>query len=473
MLHQDTVFLDLETTGGNAAWDRIIEIGLCEVADGELVREWSTLVNPERTIPPFIESYTGITDAMVQGAPVFADLRDDLLEALHGKLLVAHNARFDYGFLKNEFRRVNIAFQQKTLCTVKLSRRLYPHHRRHNLDALIERHGLDCAARHRALGDARVLWDFVRTLYRDLPFAAVDEAVRVQLKTPSVPINLPAENLENIPEGPGVYLFFGENDTPLYVGKSVNLRSRILSHFSGDHRTAKEMRISQSLRRIDWIETAGELGALLKENALVKKMLPIHNRRLRRSRALSTLVLRREGEFIRPEIVFLKDLGTWNPNGVYGIFPSPGEAGKTLYGLVADYGLCAKVLGLEKGRGPCFGYQLRKCRGACAGEEPPALHDARLGQALAGLKLRAWPYRGAIGIRELDPGAERTEIHVVDRWCHLRTVGSDAELFDFLESPPAIDFDMDGYRILTRYWERNRERLDIIQLPAPPRRGVG
>ena len=151
------VFLDLETTGATPLHDRIIEIGLCEVIDGKVVCEWSTLVNPEKTISPFIENFTSINNAMVANKSTFAEISHELSERLSGKVLVAHNARFDYGFLKNEFRRLQMNFQAKVLCTVKLSRALYPQHRRHNLDALAERHGLSSQNRHRALGDARLV----------------------------------------------------------------------------------------------------------------------------------------------------------------------------------------------------------------------------------------------------------------------------------------------------------------------------
>lgn len=185
MLQQNLVFLDLETTGANPLHDRIIEVGLCEVAGGEPDREWSTLVNPGRTFSPFIEQLTGIANAMTAEAPTFAEIAEELFNRLAGRLLVAHNARFDYGFLKNEFRRQGITLPERTLCTVKLSRALFPQHRRHNLDALVERHGLDAQNRHRALGDARLVREFFRKIQDELPAETVGQAVRSQLKLPS------------------------------------------------------------------------------------------------------------------------------------------------------------------------------------------------------------------------------------------------------------------------------------------------
>src|SRR6185369_7652921 len=177
MLDRTLIFLDLETTGATAHVDRITEIGLIEVEQGRHVGEWSSLVNPERPIPAMIESLTGITDAMVADAPTFAELAGDLYQRLAGKTLVAHNARFDFGFLRNEFRRVGLKYAPDVLCTVRLSRRLYPQERRHNLDSLIERHGFSCESRHRALADARVLWDFTQLIHRDLESTEIHKAV--------------------------------------------------------------------------------------------------------------------------------------------------------------------------------------------------------------------------------------------------------------------------------------------------------
>jgi len=198
MIPHHLVFFDLETTGVNPLHDRIIEVGLCEVQEGEIVQEWSTLVNPLKIFSPFIENLTGITNAMAAGAPVFGDLALDLLDRLTGKILVAHNARFDYGFLTNEFRRLGVLFREKTLCTVKLSRALFPRESRHNLDALIQRHDLVVTDRHRALGDARVIREFFSKLCAEFPPESLDRAMRRQLKEPGLPFGPAMEATGNL-----------------------------------------------------------------------------------------------------------------------------------------------------------------------------------------------------------------------------------------------------------------------------------
>ena len=184
MLDRSLVLIDLETTGATASVDRVTEIGLIEVENGEYVREWSTLVNPQMDIPPFIEALTGISNDMVAGAPTFAAVAVELQARLCGKLLIAHNARFDYGFLRAEFGRLDTEYASDLVCTVKLSRKLFPGHARHNLDSLMRRHHVVCDARHRALGDARVLWDLIGK-WRAHPGAeALNAAAALQLNPP-------------------------------------------------------------------------------------------------------------------------------------------------------------------------------------------------------------------------------------------------------------------------------------------------
>jgi DNA polymerase-3 subunit epsilon len=184
MLARSLVFLDLETTGAAASVDRVTEIGLIEVENGEYVREWSTLVNPQMDIPPFIVALTGISNHLVAGAPTFAAVAVELQARLRGKLLIAHNARFDYAFLRAEFGRLGTEYASDLVCTVKLSRKLFPGHARHSLDSLMQRHHIVCDARHRALSDARVLWDLIGKWRANPGAEAVNAAAAIQLNPP-------------------------------------------------------------------------------------------------------------------------------------------------------------------------------------------------------------------------------------------------------------------------------------------------
>jgi DNA polymerase III subunit epsilon len=467
---QPLVFIDLETTGTTAHHDRITEIGLVEVDRGRLIGEWSTLVNPGRNIPSAIQSLTGISNEMVALAPPFEEISGNLLRRLEGRLIVAHNARFDYGFLRNEFRRAGIRYNSRVLCTVRLSRKLYPQHVRHNLDALMARHGIESDARHRALGDARVTWQLLQRWQRELGVAAITAAAAELVHSPTVPPGLPGNVFDDIPETPGVYLFHGGNGSVLYVGKSVSLRARVMSHFSGDHAVAKDMKIAREVARIDWIETAGELGALIEESRLVKRLAPVYNRQLRRSTDLCSWHWRAGDGESPPRLAFARDLDLGELGDLHGLFRSRAAAIEALRGIAAEHGLCLILLGLERRKGPCFAHQIRRCRGACVGKESRKAHALRLAQALAALRMRPWPFKGWIGVRERSPDTERTELIVLDRWCYIGTARSEQELHELIAARAKPAFDFDTYKILTRFFDRRRRDCAIVDLAALPAR---
>lgn len=162
LAQKNFTIVDVETTGGSPFFNRVIEIGLLRVERGEVVEEYQTLLNPEMPIPEFISKLTGITEEDVAAAPTFAELADEILSKFDDAIFVAHNSQFDYGFLKEEFRRLGYGFTMPQLCTVRLSRALYKEHKHHNLSAIIERYEFECENRHRAFDDAKVLWDFLQ-----------------------------------------------------------------------------------------------------------------------------------------------------------------------------------------------------------------------------------------------------------------------------------------------------------------------
>ena len=228
---------------------------------------------PGVPIPAEIQWLTGITNDMVRAAPSFSEIAQQVFDRLDGAIFVAHNARFDYGFLRAEFNRAGLSFTAKTLCTVRLSRYLYPDRAPHTLDAIIDRFCLEGEPRHRALGDARVLWRWLQRLADRHPPAEIEFAAHELLRRPALPPNLPPDAIDALPHAPGVYLFYGLNEYPIYIGKSIDLRSRVASHFNSE----RELRLSQEIHRLDWEETAGEFGALLRESELIKTRLPAHN----------------------------------------------------------------------------------------------------------------------------------------------------------------------------------------------------
>jgi DNA polymerase III subunit epsilon len=444
-------FVDLETTGTSAQADRITEIGIVRVDDDGAnlrVTEWSSLVDPEVPIPPAIQALTGITDAMVASAPSFSTIANDVRALLDGCVFVAHNARFDYGFLKHAFARLERTFSARVLCTVRLSRRLFPDaDGGHGLDALIARHAIPVTERHRALGDARAIWSFVERLYRDDVRDRVDGAIRRILRVPSLPPQLAPDAIDVLPDAAGVYLFYGDNPLPLYIGKSINLRERVAAHFSQDWRSETDLRLSREIRRIEHERTAGELGALLREAVLVKSLLPAYNRALRRKEEAGIARVR-EGV---PKFIPALGIERQALDGAYGPFASRASFRAALRAVCAEHRLCARRLGLERGAtGPCFARQLRRCNGVCIGEEPAQEHDARMAAALAPLAIPAWPLSGAGCVREASVDDERVDVHVFRDWCWLGTARNDGELGELVSCPPRASFDLDVTRLLLR-----------------------
>jgi len=433
--------VDLETTGTRPATDRVTEIAVLEIDGFEVSAQWSTLVNPGEAIPAEIQSLTGITHAMVAAAPRFADIAAELYERLQGRVFIAHNARFDYGFLRREFDRAGLRFQARTLCSVRLSRRLYPGSR-HDLDSVIERHGIRCRARHRALGDAEALWDFLQCAARDHGEEVLAVAARQAARQPALPPYVEREAIDAIPEAPGVYLFYAESGAPLYVGMSRALRSRVLQHFYSSAAWTR------NVRRVEWQRTAGELGAALREARLVKELGPVHNRQLRRPEKVCGFAFDgRRLRLARGEEIDAETLGC-----LYGVYRSRRAALQALRGLADEHGLCLRALGFEPSRpGACFRHQVARCAGVCAGKESIHAHHARLLAALAPLKTADWPHAGAVAVVEADREREATEVHVVDRWCHLGTARDDAEVAELMESRRSPAFDYDHYRILSRH----------------------
>lgn len=438
-------FVDLETTGTRPTRDRITEIAVIPVDGGVVGEPFQCLVDPGVPIPPTITRLTGISDDMVTGAPVFARLADELRSMLDGRLLVAHNARFDAGFLRNAFRAAGQVVALRELCTVKLSRLLDRGERRHNLDSLISRHALPVGDRHRAMGDCQALPALLARFVERDGVEVVLEALGRQIRRASTPPNLDPLRLDAVPAVPGVYRFFGEEGALLYVGKSVNLRARVRSHFADDHRNDREMRMAQQTHEIDWIETAGEIGALLTEARLIKREQPIFNRRLRARRGLLAWYWDDEsGE--PPRLVQVDELDPADLGRVHGVFRSRMKARERLGELAKEYRLCPQFLGLENRAGrACFAYQIGQCAGLCAGRETEIAHRLRLKQALGPLAFEAWPYAGAMAIRETRD--EREERHLFRHWRYLGTARTEAEMAELLADGDEHPLDIDMYRL--------------------------
>lgn len=446
------VFVDIETTGRSWRNSRVLEVAAVRYENSQVVKEFNTLLNPNERIPGLIKSITGISDADVVDAPEFVDIADQLLDILNGAVFVAHNVRFDYSFLKQEFRMIGEQFNPKLLCTVRLSRRLYPNQRGHSLEKLIARHSIPVRDRHRALEDARALVYFTEKVYEEFGSEVFEEAIKHQLRTQYLPPHLDIEELNGIGDIPGVYIFRDDSNTPIYIGKSITLRKRILSHFQST--LPKEIRISQQVHRVETIPTGSELAALIMESKLIKELKPIHNRLLRRVSSYAMLIKTEDNGYAtlaikQGQIDEGSDLAS-----IYGVFANRMKAKAKLDELTRTFQLCPKLMGLEKCRGACFSYSLGRCKGACIGEESTQSYSQRFEVALEVSKLSEWPYEGAIAV----PVNEEGEQVLINNWIIQGFVDSEGHPV-INETEPG--FDLDEYKIIRRFIRENKHLINF------------
>ena len=447
----DFAFIDVETTGMKPLADRVTEIAIIRFSASGGCERWQSLINPGVAIPAEIQALTGITNAMVRSAPSFFAVRTEVRRLLEGAVFVAHNARFDYGFIKNEFRRQGEAFTADVLCTVRLSRRLYPNADGHGLDAIIARHRLSGFDRHRAMGDTEATAAFVCRAEDDHSSDTLKAIVKSLLKTPSLPAHLPSTALADIPDSPGVYLFYGINDLPLYIGKAKHLRERIRAHFSSDHMTPNDIRLSQEMRRVEWLPTAGEFSALLLEAQLVKERMPLHNVNLRRREKVGFFQWQEADGNASLHWISAANLPDAHSD-IFGPFSDKASAKKWLMFAAREHQLCDHLLGFSKPRAanePCFARQVGRCFGACDGTETVAAHAHRLRAAIAANALPAWPFNGPAVFEEVDAANDRTDALVFDQWCAM-------------SGGVRLPFDADVYRLLRRTMGKTASRFRAV-----------
>jgi len=470
MLPPKLAFVDIETTGLRSFYDRIIEVGIVRYEYGEITKTYSTLIDPQSYIPTEITKITGISHSDLETAPTFRQIKGKVQTMLDDCVFIAHNVRFDYSFIKNEFKRVNIPFLTKQLCTVKLSRNLYPQFQHHNLDSIIKRFGFQCQNRHRAMDDAQILVKFYQKILYDFPKNHIEKVILKQLKKPSTPLRLKTD-ISNIPQKAGVYIFYGSQNTPIYVGKSINLRSRIISHFNSDIRSPLEMKIAQQIENIEIIETAGELGALLLESQLIKEMLPLYNKKSRIKHELTSIKSKINNKGYYQASVETIKTGHTNPynNQIYsilGLFKSKKQAKNHLSVIAKEFSLCEKLLGLESNskssKYPCFSYRLGNCKGACLGKENPKDYNLRFKSAFSSTQIKSWPFPGPIIITEKSESKE--ENYIFDKWCYIEKVNVDPEDNSLNKIKKSIAFDFDNYKILKQFIlnSKNLSKIKII-----------
>ncbi len=370
--------VDIETTGGSPATEKITEIAIY-IHDGtRIIDQYVSLVNPERNIPYFITSLTGITNEMVEDAPKFYEIAKKVVEITEGATFVAHNARFDYSFVRQEFKSLGFNYRRNVLDTVALSRKLIPGHRSYSLGNICKDLGIGINGRHRAAGDAlATVRLFEILLEKNEETGAAMPGLIKNTKTSKLHPKLDSLKLAAIPEDPGVYYFYNEDGDLIYIGKSRNLAQRISTHLSNNS-TSRAMEMRDSVADISWDCTGSELIALLKESTEIKLHKPRYNRAQRRT-GYSWGIYQSKNEDGYLTFSVERVTGEVTP---LTLFTSKERAKAKIESFLSLYNLCQKLCGLYESAGECFHHQVGICNGACCGIESAADYNERAGKVI-------------------------------------------------------------------------------------------
>lgn len=364
--------VDIETTGGNPKTSKITEIAIYKHDGRDIVDEFITLVNPEMPIPDFITRLTGINDKMVADSPKFFEIAKQIVEFTTGCIFVAHNVGFDYGMIRQEFKRLGYDYRLPHLCTVRSARYVIPGKESYSLGKLTRNLGIELNGRHRAGGDALATAKLFSLLIEQDP-GNLHTFIQEELNPKILHPNLDLDELEEIPNKAGVYKFYNDTNQLIYIGKSKHIRTRIDQHLRNT-KTRKGMQIINEVARIEFELTGSELIALLLESALIKQHLPRYNQSLRRSKYSHGLYsYMDEKGYIRFHISSTKNF-TDAPLAYFG---NKQEGTRYLDHQCERHRLCRKLCDLYPTQNACFHYEIKECDGACIGQESTESYNTR------------------------------------------------------------------------------------------------
>ena len=356
--------IDIETTGLNARRDKITEIAAVIYEEGEIMNQWSSLINPERTVPEEITRITGISTEMIQDQPKFYEIAKEFLELVEGCLFVAHNVRFDYGFIREEYARLGYSFSMKRLCTLRLSKKTIPGLQSYSLGFLIKHLGIQVQRRHRALDDALATCQLLEFLLHPSPEIESPESLILKkaILESKFPTLMDPDEIANLPDLCGVYYMEDIDGNYLYIGKSTNIRKRIFQHFSKNTRKAEKMR--ETVARITCRITESELMSLILESIEIKKHQPKINRAQRQT-SFPYVLVRAANQNNLP-CLSIQKLGVKDKKNKQHVseHPSVSSAKGTIQRLCDEYELCQCVKPESEIGLSCIHAQLGTCDGA-------------------------------------------------------------------------------------------------------------
>lgn len=379
--------IDIETTGGNATNNKIIEIAVV-VHDGEKVlKKWESLINPESYIPSGITELTGITQSMVADAPKFHEIAKELIEITENTIFVAHNVRFDYSFIRSAFNDLGYTFTRKQLCTIQLSRKIFPELPSYGLSSIAQNLHLHNPDRHRAMGDAITTARLLEKIFLEANAGEIiNDLVNLGIKESKLPNNLSLKDIQSLPDACGVYYFKDENGIIVYVGKSKNIQKRVASHFS-DY-TEKASKLQRLVHEIDYEETGSELVSLILESYQIKTLMPEVNK-AQRAKTYNFVLFSyfNEQGYLCFDIKQKKELKKSKNIEILSEYSKITIAKSRLAANRQEFSLCDHLMEGDLLFGnPCFRYQLRQCKGACCQKESAEIYNERAELAKSKLK---------------------------------------------------------------------------------------
>ncbi|MCB0543822.1 MAG: 3'-5' exoribonuclease [Saprospiraceae bacterium] len=378
--------IDVETTGGTARYERITEIAIV-LHDGEKVTDtFSSLINPERSIPWNITQLTGITDEMVAHAPRFFEVAKTIVEMTEGAIFVAHNVSFDYSFIREEFARLGYTFTRKQLCTVRLSRKVFPGLPSYSLSNLKRHFGIHAERSHRALDDTLATARIFELILAEQSGKTVKSLLNHSVRESMLPHAITLERLHAVPEACGVYYLHDEGGSVIYVGKSLNIRKRLFEHFAD--LTPKGEKLRTGVADISYEVTGSELVALLLESAEIKRLQPPVNRALRLRNHSGCIFTYTDQNGYKCLAVGKRNNRNANRLELVADYPKFDSARAHLQSIVRQYELCYRLCNLDASEHACFHYGIKQCRGACVGEESPEEYNERVQDALHAMNRR-------------------------------------------------------------------------------------
>jgi DNA polymerase III subunit epsilon len=373
--------VDIETTGGYAANNAITEVAIVLHDGNRELKRYETLVNPAMPIPRYVQALTGITDEMVSDAPYFAEIAPFIHEWLQNAVFVAHNVNFDYSFLKYQLKACGYDLDSKKLCTVRLSRKTFPGAPGYSLGKICRHLDIDIPNRHRAGGDA----DATVLLFEKILAVGAQEHIHGMLKGKNkeqyLPLHLPAEQVERLPEQPGVYYFHDQKGKVIYVGKAKNLRQRVTGHFSNNKPGRQKQEFLRNIYSISHEATGTELIAFLLECIEIRRLWPVYNRSLKRfEQTYGLYVFEDRNGYSRLVIEKRKR----QLPAIYS-FSLLNEGQTVLRRLMRQWDLCPKLCFIQISESTCEGVTEGYCHGACERKEDPVSYNERVGQAIRSL----------------------------------------------------------------------------------------